>query len=175
MRRFKGFTIIELLVVIAVIGVLAVITLVAINPAEQLARSRDTARKSAITQMGHSLEAYGTTHNGDYVDETPTSGTWMTELTGSGELATTPSAVSYGGTVVACTTDPVSGWCYDSSDENGAAPVVLYTKLESQTETAKCSGDTPFFVWSSADGRAGRVCLATGEPTAGGNQTFVDD
>jgi prepilin-type N-terminal cleavage/methylation domain-containing protein len=39
-----GFTLIELLIVIAILGVLAVVVLVAINPIEQLARTRDGGR-----------------------------------------------------------------------------------------------------------------------------------
>ena len=46
----RGFTLIELLIVMAILGVLAVVVLVAINPIQQLARTRDTGRKSGVTQ-----------------------------------------------------------------------------------------------------------------------------
>ena len=60
LRNFssKGFTLIELLIVIAILGVLAAGSLVAIDPVEQLARARDSGRKSAVTQMGRALQAY---------------------------------------------------------------------------------------------------------------------
>jgi len=43
-KREKGFTLVELLVVIAIIGVLAGVVLVAINPAQLLAKARDSQR-----------------------------------------------------------------------------------------------------------------------------------
>ena len=54
----KGFTLIELLIVIAILGVLAVVVLVAINPVQQLARTRDAGRKSSVAQIGHAVAAY---------------------------------------------------------------------------------------------------------------------
>ena len=65
-RIKRGFTLIELLIVMAILGVLAVVVLLAINPAEQLARTRDTGRVSAVTQMGHAVQAYDTSHNAVY-------------------------------------------------------------------------------------------------------------
>ncbi len=65
----KGFTLIELLIVMAILGVLAVVVLVAINPVQQLARTRDAGRKSGVTQMGHALEAFYTSQGAEYPDE----------------------------------------------------------------------------------------------------------
>ena len=47
----KGFTLIELLIVIAVLGILAVAVLAAINPIEQINRSRDTGSRSDAEQL----------------------------------------------------------------------------------------------------------------------------
>ena len=47
----KGFTLIELLIVIAVLGILAVAVLSAINPIEQINRSRDTGSRSDAEQL----------------------------------------------------------------------------------------------------------------------------
>lgn len=46
-----GFTLIELLIVIAVLGILAVAVLSAINPIEQINRSRDTGSRSDAEQL----------------------------------------------------------------------------------------------------------------------------
>ncbi len=47
----QGFTLIELLIVIAVLGILAVAILSAINPIEQINRSRDTGSRSDAEQL----------------------------------------------------------------------------------------------------------------------------
>ncbi len=47
----QGFTLIELLIVIAVLGILAVAVLSAINPIEQIDRSRDTGSRSDAEQL----------------------------------------------------------------------------------------------------------------------------
>ena len=83
----KGFTLIELLIVIAILGVLAVVVLLALNPVQQLARTRDSGRISAVTQLGHALEAFATSNNGTYVPENVT---WITTLVNAGEIATVP-------------------------------------------------------------------------------------
>jgi prepilin-type N-terminal cleavage/methylation domain-containing protein len=54
----KGFTLIELLIVIAVLGVLAVAVLSAINPIEQINRSRDTAARSDAEQLISAIDRY---------------------------------------------------------------------------------------------------------------------
>lgn len=52
MRKLSsGFTLIELLIVIAVLGILAVAVLSAINPIEQINRSRDTGSRSDAEQL----------------------------------------------------------------------------------------------------------------------------
>lgn len=50
-RTSLGFTLIELLIVIAVLGILAVAVLSAINPIEQINRSRDTGSRSDAEQL----------------------------------------------------------------------------------------------------------------------------
>ena len=47
----QGFTLIELLIVIAVLGILAVAVLSAINPIEQINRSKDTGSRSDAEQL----------------------------------------------------------------------------------------------------------------------------
>lgn len=54
----KGFTLIELLIVIAVLGILAVAVLAAINPIEQINRSRDTGSKSDAEQLIGAIDRF---------------------------------------------------------------------------------------------------------------------
>jgi prepilin-type N-terminal cleavage/methylation domain-containing protein len=151
-KLLKGFTLIELLIVMAILGVLAVVVLVAINPVQQLARTRDAGRKSGVAQIGRALEAYYTSHSGSYLTQ---SDTFLTALSASGEISTPPSTISYrsGFTPSACTNSQ-NKWCYLSA--NGEA--VLYAELESDSERSKCGNSTALFVWGTYDGRGGLVC-----------------
>lgn len=158
----KGFTLIELLIVMAILGVLAVVVLVAINPAEQLARTRDTGRVSAVTQMGHAVQAYYTSQNAAY----PAAATWSTVLTGSGELSIVPALIK--STLdTYCGTNVVNGWCYAVS---GTPPteVIVYSRLESKNYGSKCTGagELAYALFSASLGRGGVVCSSTGDVAA---------
>lgn len=153
-----GFTLIELLIVMAILGVLAVVVLVAINPVQQLARTRDAGRKSGVTQLGRSLEAYYTSQGGNYIDE---SSTWIDSLTASGEISTVPSAITNSLTLN-CAVSAQSGWCYDGNAATSVTGAIVFTALESDSETSKCDGSNTagWFLWSTVDGRGGLVCTA---------------
>ena len=169
-KHNKGFTLIELLIVIAVLGVLAAVVLVAINPLEQLARGRDSGRKTTVGQLKNAAQAFYTSHNATYSSHT---NGWVTNLTNAGELKAIPASVAYN-TGAACAASAVqgginsaveNGWCYYTDYLNDA---VVYTRLESKSEITKCptGQPVPFFLWNSKEGRAGVVCQATGtEPT----------
>ena len=58
--KIFGFTMIELLIVIAVLGVLAVAVLSAINPIEQINRSRDTGSRADAEQLLGAIDRYYT-------------------------------------------------------------------------------------------------------------------
>ena len=159
----RGFTLIELLVVIAVLGVLAGVLLVAINPLEQLARGRDSGRKTAVGQLSIATQAYFTSRNGTYLAE---SATWIggasSSLVNSGELKNAPAVIAYGvGGTSACATNANNNYCYDLNTAGTEA--IVYVRLESTSESSKCAPDTdPYFVWSSVLSRACLVCSATG-------------
>ena len=168
----KGFTLIELLIVIAIIGTLAVILLVAINPVEQLAKTRDTGRISSVTQLGRAQDAYAVNNGSIY---TPVGAAWITALKTSGEVSTdTMTAGTYAdGTTTPCSGGAQGGFCYKATDATGTGPILVYSKLEAKTNLSKCSGaEKPFMVYSSYDGRSGVVCTA-GEPVVNAaGQTF---
>lgn len=165
----KGFTLIELLIVIAILGVLAAAVLVMINPIEQLARGRDSGRKSTIGQLTSAMQAYYTTQNGTYI--TVPSTTWMTSLVTAGELKNEPSTVTYS---IAghsnCTTNQQNGYCYNTNNTEA----IIYTRLESSSEETKCtSAQDAFFLWSSQDAQAGVVCVTAGQqPSAYSGYTY---
>jgi len=59
-RIFKGFTLIELLIVIAILGLLSVLGIGNFHTA--LIKARDTTRKSDLSTIAKSLEAYMNDH-----------------------------------------------------------------------------------------------------------------
>ncbi len=178
----KGFTLIELLIVIAILGTLAVVIIVALNPLEQLRKTRDAGRISAVGQIGRAMEAFATTNGGTYVSTTTTGvSNWMGpstttgSLAASGEISVVPSLIAYAGTVVACTTSVQNGLCYVPTAAGGTAPMVVYARLEARANYSRCAAATPnaYIVYSSADGRGGIVCRAAGVEPVPGNQTFL--
>lgn len=166
----KGFTLIELLIVIAILGTLAVVVLLALNPVQQLARTRDSGRIAGVTQLGHAIEAYAVSHNGLYPTE---NATWITTLVNAGEIQTTPSGITDSVGPGGCTNVAVnSTWCYDYNA--AAAQAIVYASLESVSSDSLCATPAtqrPWAVYSTADGRGGVVCTGGTEPTSG-NQTF---
>ncbi|KUK79550.1 MAG: hypothetical protein XD95_0315 [Microgenomates bacterium 39_7] len=58
MNTKRGFTLIELLIVITLLGILAVAVLSAINPIEQINRSRDTSSRSDAEQLINAIDRY---------------------------------------------------------------------------------------------------------------------
>ena len=174
--RFKGFTLVELLIVIAIIGVLAVVVLVAINPVEQLAKTRDSGRISTVTQVGHAIQAYYTSH-ATQTNAYPTEANWSLNLTQSGEISTFPSGIAYTGSPTLCTendepaTTPT--YCYDL-DTVGTLGAIVYSRMESQNQNTKCGANMAFAIFSTADGRGGIVCSAGADlnPLAAGGFAY---
>jgi prepilin-type N-terminal cleavage/methylation domain-containing protein len=58
LKSKKGFTLIELLVVIGILAVLLAITLIAVNPGQQLQQADDTKRKSDINTILGAVNQY---------------------------------------------------------------------------------------------------------------------
>ena len=175
----KGFTLVELLIVIAILGTLAVVVLIALNPVQQLARTRDAGRQSTVTQLGHAMEAWATVHGGVYPSTSGTAplncanGGWIQNcLVLGGEIQTVPSAVAYSsGTGGNCTTSGTgnvqNGFCYEVAGGNA----LIFAQAEALSNRNRCTGaNIAYFVYSSADGRGGIICSGNPNP---GAQTFV--
>lgn len=165
----KGFTLIELLIVIAILGTLAVVVLLALNPVQQLARTRDSGRYSTVTQLGHAIEAYATSNNGVY----PTANaTWITTLTTAGEISVVPASIAYTAGGAVCATNAQNGWCYNYVAGTGA---ITFARLESNSNISKCgAGQAAWVVYSTAAGRGGGVCTANAAtPPAVGLTVFT--
>jgi len=152
----RGFTLIELLIVIAILGVLAVVVLVAINPVQQLARTRDAGRMSTVAQLGHAAESYYTSHNGVYPPDFAT-------LVTSGEINNIPSQVTNTLTSMCSgATDTANGWCYDMA----ASSFAIFSALEADTNLTigTCTG-TAHAAYLSLAGKGCIVCAAPGAAT----------
>lgn len=57
-KSVKGFTLIELIITISILAILVAILVVAINPAEQLARSRDAKRVADLDALRSAINLY---------------------------------------------------------------------------------------------------------------------
>ncbi|MDP4010842.1 MAG: type II secretion system protein [Candidatus Roizmanbacteria bacterium] len=63
-KNRKGFTLIELLVVIGILAVLLAITLIAVNPAQNLQDADDTKRRSDVNAILNAVSQYMVDNNG---------------------------------------------------------------------------------------------------------------
>lgn len=168
-----AFTLIELLIVIAILGVLAIVVLVLVNPAEQLARTRDASRITSVTSIGHAFKAYALLHNNTLPEE---GATWTDPLITSGELNSNLPAVDYNDVSMICTTNAINNVCYVGDGDSPPVNGVLYTRLESQAQNAACvSGESAWMVYDTLQDRGGTVCTNGAEPAYDASgQTFVN-
>jgi len=104
MKTSKGFTLIELLVVIAIIAILAVVVLVAVNPGQQMAQSRNARRWSEVNTLLSAFSQYQIDNDG----AVPTA----CEVTTATSVACADGAINpdY---VAAIPVDPSSGCTYE--------------------------------------------------------------
>ncbi len=61
-QRKKGFTLIELIIAITILAILAVGLIAALDPVEQINKSRDSVRRDQVIQIAEALERYYALH-----------------------------------------------------------------------------------------------------------------
>lgn len=167
-RNFFAYFLAYGLVIIAILGIGAVAVLVSINPSEQLARSRDSGRIAAVTQIGHALQSYATRNNASYPMAGPT---WGDLLVTSGDLSNVPSAMTYSSSSTSCHTNLINEtWCYGTN----ATDTIVFASLESKNYKSKCQTgkNRAYILFSEMLGRGGVVCSAT-DPVPASSYSFV--
>jgi prepilin-type N-terminal cleavage/methylation domain-containing protein len=98
----KGFTLLELLVVISILAVLSAVTVVVLNPAELLRRSRDAQRLNDLAAITSAISFYMTETSSPDLDGPGTCSTtafWVSVQSGmgtSGLTVTTTTAANVG-------------------------------------------------------------------------------
>ncbi|OGM15980.1 hypothetical protein A2V56_04425 [Candidatus Woesebacteria bacterium RBG_19FT_COMBO_42_9] len=138
----KGFTLIELLVTIAIIGILATVSISALNPQRQLAKARDTQRKTDIYSIASAIYQFASEHSGDLPD---TDGNPLTS-----NFPTSPTCVGTG------------GGCFNLGAAGDTEPVVpTYMAAMPKDPKTGTDANTGYLVNKDANGRI--VLTATGE------------
>lgn len=79
----KGFTLIEVLLVVAIIAILAGIVILAVNPAKQLADTRNAQRRSDVNTIMNAIYQYSIDNNGQLPTDIP--------LTNAGIICSSPT------------------------------------------------------------------------------------
>ena len=138
----KGFTLIELLATIAVIGIFATVSISALNPQRQLAKARDTQRKTDIYSIASAIYQFASEHSGDLPD---TDGNPLTS-----NFPTSPTCVGTG------------GGCFNLGAAGDTEPVVpTYMAAMPKDPKTGTDANTGYLVNKDANGRI--VLTATGE------------
>lgn len=142
-----GFTLIELLVVMAIVSILATSLVVAINPARQMAKARDSQRESHLTAIVSAVLQYSSEHSGE-----------MPDTDGDPDTNNFPTTATCIGTSVSCFNLGAAG-------ESGETIVPEYTfQIPFDPSTGDAS-DTGYTIYVDADGYIHVGAIGEATPT----------
>jgi len=91
MKTHKGFTLIEILIAVGIVAILAAIVIVAINPARQFQRARDSQRWSDVNAILNSVHQRMVDNKGSFAEGTtcdalPSSASAITSVVAEGNV-----------------------------------------------------------------------------------------
>lgn len=145
-------------IIIGCILLLGILSVKAGDFAEKKALKRDEKRLSQLGSLAERVVAYQT-KTGSYPEANDM---WMDVMIDASVLDRLPPTIE--GTT--CKTNAVHNYCYAA---NGTQ-IIIYTRLESRLQNARCSGNTAWGLYSLTNGRGGIVCLMS-EPS----EMILDD
>jgi prepilin-type N-terminal cleavage/methylation domain-containing protein len=161
----RGFTLVEILVVMSILGLLLTGLVNAVNPAEQIAKSKDSNRERAILDLGKSIHAYSIVNPSDPFPAA--NSTWQDTLVSAGELNDPAQVNNVGG--LACNTNAQGNICYTTDGTNA----IVWTLAESSASKKRAGGictsdpnnNYAAYAWIASKGRIGLTCLGSSSAT----------
>jgi len=145
-RNEKGFTLVELLIVIAIIGVLAGAILIVINPAQLLAKSRDSQRLQDLDSLNKAITLAIAEQEITITTTTGNSGTGTRSVTGGGWVGFTlftGKTAGLGKYIPTLPVDPTNtgNYVYSYAADATSGSYELNAVLESTDNQAKMGTD----------------------------------
>lgn len=134
MKRSSGFTLVEILLVVAIIAILAAIVIIAVNPARQLAQTRNAQRKVDANTILNAVYQHLIDNSGNLI----------------GEITTNPKEVCLTGTGVASST---CGGAADLEVLTNSERYIVRIPVDPSGATSSTATGTGYQIFKTANGR----------------------